>query len=1142
MSIALTTHKVAAVLLALSMVFSVAFVTPASAATVEELTAQINSLLATIAGLQAQLGGLTGGSTTTGGTSCAAFTLNHQQGQTGGEIMAIQKFLNANGFTVSVAGAGSPGNETSTFGPATKAAVMKFQAAKGISPVAGYWGPLTRAAANSMCTGTGTGTGTTPVPTGTGITVSAAAQPGNSLAVKSAARVPFTKFVVTNNSGTTQTVNGVTVELTGLVDSTNFAGIVLLDENGAILGNSQTLNSNDQATIGGTITLNPGQTRTFTVAGNMASSVNSGEVGAFAVLAINTTATVAGSLPITGAQHTMNNTLTLGSVTAGISSFDPQTIQQKNIGDTGVRFAGIRVQAGASENVKLMGVRFRLNGSASASDLSNVMVNVDGVDYPAAVSADGRYYSAMIPNGLLIEKGFNKDLYIKGDITGSNASGRIVQMDIDRKTDLLFIGETYGYGITPGQTTFGTIGTAQTGSALQANDNPWYQGADISVSGASVTSIGKANEVTAQNIAVNVPNVTLGGFYTDIKGETLNVSSIKVGVTYSARPTTADILTNVTLVDQNGVVVAGPVDEVQTGATTGTITFSNQITIPTGKHVWTIKGKVDPQIANNATIILATTPNDTSFWTNVTGQITGNSVTLPGGSFNMNTMTIRTASLTPAINSGLAAQNIVAGVQAAPLAMIDLDATASGEDIRISAIPTTITVGTLTLANLSSCQIFDGAVALNTGSNVPSSVSATQTFTLDTSLVVPKGTKKTVTLKCNVQSGVTGTIVGGVPAGASWTGVTGVTSGNSITPTNGAVTANTQTVVATGSYTVALDASSPAAVIVPGGTNDVTLGIIKVRSTNEDIDLKELLLELTSGTSASLAGSQVTVWDGTTQVGTASITGATGNIVYFSPSLRIVKDTDKKLTIKANMAMIGTNQPGVAGAAIQVNYDNDTLASTKATGVASGTEINPTTTADTATAGVVVYRSFPSVAKLNVPSSVLTTGTVETARFSVTADAAGDVGLAQVTVDTSVSGATVTAGSVYVYAYTDSAFSIPVAGFTSGLLNTTGVNAAAATKVAFDSALQVPAGQTRYFKVVATVTAAAAGNSISTKILGDSAVYALNTGANAKTNRNFVWSGNSQGTSALTATDWTGGFSIVGLPALGTDTTVLSKN
>jgi glycosyltransferase involved in cell wall biosynthesis len=44
---------------------------------------------------------------------------------------------------------GSQGNETTKFGPATKAALIKYQKAKGISPAAGYFGPKTRASVNS---------------------------------------------------------------------------------------------------------------------------------------------------------------------------------------------------------------------------------------------------------------------------------------------------------------------------------------------------------------------------------------------------------------------------------------------------------------------------------------------------------------------------------------------------------------------------------------------------------------------------------------------------------------------------------------------------------------------------------------------------------------------------------------------------------------------------------------------------------------------------------------------------------------------------------------------------------------------------------------------------------------------------------
>ena len=92
-------------------------------------------------------------------------------GATGADVMALQKFLNMSAATqVAATGAGSPGMETSTFGPATKAAVMKFQTANAITPAAGYVGPVTRTTIAAKCSGTTPGmpgTPGTPTPTPT---------------------------------------------------------------------------------------------------------------------------------------------------------------------------------------------------------------------------------------------------------------------------------------------------------------------------------------------------------------------------------------------------------------------------------------------------------------------------------------------------------------------------------------------------------------------------------------------------------------------------------------------------------------------------------------------------------------------------------------------------------------------------------------------------------------------------------------------------------------------------------------------------------------------------------------------------------------------------------------------------------------
>lgn len=66
-------------------------------------------------------------------------------GMSGEDVRMLQRTLNTNGFVLGTEGAGSVGYETDYFGTRTKVAVAAYQNAKGVMPVVGYWGPLTRA-------------------------------------------------------------------------------------------------------------------------------------------------------------------------------------------------------------------------------------------------------------------------------------------------------------------------------------------------------------------------------------------------------------------------------------------------------------------------------------------------------------------------------------------------------------------------------------------------------------------------------------------------------------------------------------------------------------------------------------------------------------------------------------------------------------------------------------------------------------------------------------------------------------------------------------------------------------------------------------------------------------------------------------
>jgi len=1132
MSKALATKNVAAVLLAVAMVFGFAFsfAAPVKADAISDLQAQVQALLA-------QIQALSGSSS----SSCAAFTFttNFKKGQSGAEAMQIQKFLNQWADTrVSISGAGSPGNETSYFGAATFAAVVKFQnkyAADILTPVGlskgtGNWFASTRAKANMIaaaCVPGGNTGGNTGGTTGGSLVVSAATQPANSLAPAGAARVPFTSFTLRNTSNAAITVSGVVVQRTGLAADAAFAGVVLVDQNGQQIGIARTFDANHQATIGENMVIQPGASMTYTVSGNMAANLTaySGQVAGISVVGINSNGTVSGSLPITGASQTINSTLAIGTVTAGISSFDPNAAQTKSIGDSAIKFSGIRLTAGSAEDVKLFSVRWRLNGSASASDVANVVTVVNGTSYPTTLSADGRYYTATFPGGILLMKGFSTDVYVQGDLVGSNAAGRVLEFDIDKLADVYVVGQTYGYGITISSSGSGSLSTAAThGTVLNTSNQPFLQGSTVTIQGGTVTSISNATEVASQNIAISVPSQVLGGFASNFTGEPVTVQTLVFDVaTTSTACVVANgcLLQNVTLVDSNGAVVAGPVNATQ-GANKQVITFSNSVTFPIGRKVYTLKATIPAGEVSGQTYIVSTNPSSSSYFGTVTGQTTGNTVSLAGaGSFNMNTVTVRGGALAITASPNPASQTIVAGGQNILFANVQFDASQSGDDVRLSSFPLNAS-GTGSHSMLSACALWNGSTQLNTGSNTLNSVTpGSNTVTFNNPLIIPKGTVLTVGLTCNLSSSATTSStfifgVSGVPT------ATGVQSGNTITPTVTVGNSGTMTVAASASVTVSVDPSSPSYAVAAGGTSGVTLGVIKLRATNEALSLTKLGLTLTSGTASSL--NQVYLYQGATLIGTATFTGAnTTATSSLSTALTVSKDVDTLITVKGDLADIGTGQSGVEGALIKVDPLNF-----EGTGISSGATIRGGATAGVA--GVRAFNTFPTLAAVTLPAGI---SDGRLMRFSVAADSHGNVGLYSFRFQ--ISTTSVNVSNIGLYAYTDSGFNTAVSGQgTGGLIGTlanattTGLIFSASTTA---NALQVPAGSTYYFELRGSVTGATTGASIVTILLGDSSFSGMLPAASVV--GNFIWSPNATTTAALIDNDFTNGAGIIGLPSSG---------
>ena len=1054
----------------------------AGAATTEELQKQIADLLTLVSSLQAQLSGLTGPGATTASVCPYTWATNLKVGSAGADVMSLQKFLNGSTDTqVGATGAGSAGKETSTFGPATKAAVIKFQnkySADVLTPVGltsgtGFVGAGTRAKLNMLCstaTPVPPGTPTPPAAMGTGLSVMAATvQPANSLAVGGAARIPFTNVTFVASADGDITVNSIVAQRTGTGADSNFSGILLLDETGMQIGLEKTLNSDHQVTLNESFVVKAGQSRTLTVAGTMKAkaSLSGGDLLTLQVVAVNTTATVNGTLPITGATHTVNSNLTLGIITVDVGSLDPDAAANKDIGSKDIVFNSIKATAGSDEDVRFLGIRYNQTGSAGLADIKNARVYVDGTGYDLKIDSTGKYYTAMFGTGILIKKGQFKEITVKGDI--ADGSGRTIIFDIFKAADIYFKGETYNYGLTPAA---GSTAAISTTSSDFTTGTPFFDEATMTITGGALT-VSKSAAVPAQNVAENVSGLDLGAFDIESKGEAISVSQMDFWIHLSSSTADPADVTGITLRDANGGIVAGPVDASNTaGATHGRVRFTDTVNFPVGKNTYYLKAKYGTDFANNDTITASTTPS--SDFATVRGSVSGNTITAsPASLVTANAMTVRSPEVKLSVASVPLAQTIVAGSKFT-FANYQLDASNSGDDVQFNQLLLDWRAVTGAPSNLSGCSLWDGATELTTGSNRVDSSDGTFennsgssddniAFLFDKALVVPKGTIKSLALSCSTSATTTVSYAWGLndltQAANTATGVnsgqslTGVSSGLYINGGNTAAAGQTITVSTGGTFTI-VDDSTPGYSIVTPGT-EVSLLKLKFAANNEDIDIKKVAFELTgvaSNTPLDLVDSKLTLWDGTTQVGEATfVSGGDRATSTLTGQFRVMANAAKTMTIKGVVSTINSNAGPLnkSGDLLRVTWDgNDVNSTTPANGgtygkgVAGGTNISPTSPSDITPTGVRVMKSYPSFSKIDLSSSerVLSTGADRVLyKFSVKANG-GDVGIYKFTLEHSSSTGLTTANAsttkYSLYTYTDSGYSAVDSSYSAtGLLN-----------------------------------------------------------------------------------------------------------
>lgn len=817
------------------------------------------------------------------------------------QIVAIPEALLTN-YTI-----GAEINAAGDYNLATQQAVASINEDKGLTGVSGTGG-LTIALASD--------------------TPAAASVP------KGAADVYFTKVNFTAGAADA-TITGLKVTRSGLGIDANLSALKLFVD-GVQRGTSQSLGSVHQATF--SLTSNPivvsaGTTKAVVLAADIAvaTAFDQHILGIALATDITTTATISGTFPVNGSVMSLVNT-SIGSATIDGGPLNPGD----SSGDVGIdpaavafRFSQVRISAGSTEPIIVDQITAIKNGTAANTDVKNIELFNDttGTSLGTLTGLDANSKAVFSNLNLTVAKGAYVELSIKADMAGG--SGRTIGFDVHDGTSFagMIKGGTFNFGITPtftGTSAFCDVGVTDY-TCQRQTINQGY----LTVSKSALApATGK--------VATGGTNVPLMAFDFTVAGEPINVTSTIVTFTTADGSGTVDSagrhhVTNFTLVKADGTILAGPKDGVTTNTDAGaeTLTITDGYTLPIGTTVVYAKANLSSLMEATNTIVVsmavtAITGKGANSGKTTYTTSTGTTVP-PATAITGNTMTVQGPVLVITTVATPVAGSMVVNAQDQIFAYFDLDASAGGENIRVSSVKVTDTLGGAASAytGLNNLELWGDpdntdATAVNerlVTSNSTATNANEVTFTFQTPIVVSKTATSRLTLKADVT-----TVWDSDAGGASDTQTFKVNAGGDVTAI-GATTGNTasksvtgagqaQTLRQAGTLKVEKAADMPSAVQIVSSSMANEVMKYKFTTQYEPVDITTMSLfcgDNTQGGANCTLGNVAKIYvyaDGALVGNTSGYTlDATGlaSVVLTSGTLVIPKDSYKTITLKIDL-------------------------------------------------------------------------------------------------------------------------------------------------------------------------------------------------------------------------------------------------
>ena len=958
-------------------------VLPALGATTDELQAQITALLAQIQALQAQL-------TTAPAVSSFNFTKDLTLGSKGADVKELQKFLNAKGYAVAASGAGSTGNETTTFGSLTKAALAKYQAAVGISPAVGYFGPKSRAYVASLAAAPTTPTTpTTPTVPTTGLVLALASDnPAGTIMPKGVSGAEFVKFTVSGKG----TITGLTFKRKGIGATADFASTgFYLYEGNTRLTSGRSINSTTHEVSFLNLALAINGTKTLSLKADVSSSASVGNIHYFELVSATGDSTPTGAL--------VSNTMTIGGQqVGGVVATSTGSLSNPYIGQLIAQVSEFKLTASSTEDVLIKQLALTQGGSISNSNLSNfVLKDTSGNVLAKAASVGAKdLVTFVFDTAYLLEKGQERTFRVYVDVAGASKSSDTIKLYFDSKGDIVATGKTYGYSVDPDIVAFDTAAEAHAITLAGGDVTITFNGpmtGDVAIRGQDVEvynfTIASKNNIEIRNLRFSTTTTGTIAIYNDAK--VWDTSS-------------------------NSVITSA------TNLTTTNFTYTDIINISAGASK-TFKVTVDVDSTNSAdgTIkinLLAFTASDIKNLDNNQFVATANIV--PASIIVGNAQTVKSPTLDVQLASTPSSQTYVQGAPSKNLAGFSFRAISS--DIKLSTVKVTATSssGTLTSGEVQSLGLYDGATLVSTVKSLDSSA-LTATFD-NLNITIAKGVTKVLTLKGSISANATdGDVYYFNIAAVSSANITANDAdGNSATLTgtaanSGGTVSHTITTSGDVSVVVAPDDVDSEAGIVTAGTESV-LGKFRFTSTNEDMTVNKMRILVAASDSATATTTAtaddaptIKLYDGVTPVGAAA--GYTVNASGDNAGIAIVeglgwvipKDSNKTLTVKGVLNSIS------AGADTGTSVYVSVMGTSGTTFEAVGSTAKDNAVTAATGKQKVVYKTKPTFAAPTATTEKLATGQKAVMKFKIKADGLETVAWKQIQFKVSMTGATMSA-------------------------------------------------------------------------------------------------------------------------------------